>query len=124
MKRLLAALVISYFLIGSASAASIQTFINVTNGSTSLNQSVNNGTLEIFVETNGSAVISTNVSDEGINFSVNASGEGSVKVNGSGKEGMIVSEVDDLRKKHTFQEIFSAVFEFFRGIFLFGWVMT
>jgi hypothetical protein len=103
-----------------ASAMSIQTIINVSNGTASVNQTVNNQTVEI--ETNKSASIFVEIKDSIAKFLVQATGFGQVRTNISGESMEVNITTDNETETHSGLGIFSAVYEFFKSFLFSAWI--
>jgi SMC interacting uncharacterized protein involved in chromosome segregation len=102
-----------------ASATSIQTRINITNGSATVRQTINNQTIEI--ETNESANIFTEIKDSIVKFFVQAQGKGKVKTNFSGEYEVNIT-TDEKRENQSGLGIFSAIYQFLKNFLLSAWI--
>ena len=123
MKEKLFALIvlISIMLLSTiASATTVQTKINASNGSIKVNQTINGQIIEI--ETNESASIITNVTNSTVQYSVNVTGYGKLETNLPGENYTVTAIADDKTETHTGFGSFSAIFDFLRKILFSGWI--
>lgn len=88
-------------------------------GDCTFEHTINNQTLEI--ESDESINISTEVNDSVVKYSVNSTGEGSLKTDISGEEYAVDVTVDDKTETHTGMGILSVVYDFFKKIIFSGW---
>jgi hypothetical protein len=102
-----------------ASATSIQTRINITNGTATVKQTINNQTIEI--ETNESANIFTEIKNSIVKFFVQAQGKGKVKTNFSGEHEVNIT-TDEKKETQFGLGIFSTIYQFLRNFLLSAWI--
>ena len=102
-----------------ASAASIQTRINIINGSATVKQTINNQTLEI--ETNESANIQTNLTNSTLTYKINATGFGKLETNLTG-DYRLTTIIDKKTESYSGFGVFSKVYNFLKAILSFGLV--
>ena len=118
-KNLMIGLISLLLLPTIALATSVQTKINVTNGSATVKQTVGNQTIEI--ETNESANIFTEIKDSIVSFFIQATGTGNVKTNLTGDYNLTAT-ADEKTETQYGTGIFSAVYQFFRSFIFSAWV--
>lgn len=88
-------------------------------GNCTFKHTINNQTLEI--ETDESMNIATEVNDSVVNYSINSTGEGTLKTDFSGEDYSVDVTVDDKTETFTGTGFFSSIYNFFQKIIFFGW---